>query len=332
LADPKEPQRRTPRTLKNSIYSVPERNRVRTGLVTYMRRFGLSPQSALDEMDKVLPENFQGVIKDRTQINRFNAGAEPEDQFITAIATYLKLVEPELSSGLRDDEYVLHIGDAFTDYFMPFVNVGDYDRAIELQKLKGRSGLYVDIPRAVNMDDLSFLIIRPIANSPYARCDFFRLNLKRGSEEEHAIIEKFAAKIRKKTSNLNHDSERVEFPDGFIDEVMEIASGYMLELSEVSQGAGVVVEYGGLFCHNGETGYIFSRSILRRSPIIARIDNDMQTSFWSDLIHFDSIFAQSPIQLASEQSVSTWNDLRHYQRVKSDVIQHAAEKIPWAFP
>ena len=280
MSAPKVPHKRTPRTLRDSRFSVPERNRVRTALITYMRRFGASPAKVMEEMDKLLPEQFWGVIKDRTQINAFLKGAEPEDEKIDAFIKLIGFVDPDLAVGIKDDEFVLKLGDALSDFFMPFENIHGYDKAVEIQALQNRGGLYLDVDPIQNefsgiesvsaLSGLNFLLLRPIANSPFARCDFFRFY--ESPDKERGEIQELKFKI----DQLNEHAAQYDrlnssepYPEGYIETAAKIMSEYLLLAHDLDLMPETHLEYSGIHCHNGFFGYFFARSPLRA-----------QSSYW----------------------------------------------------
>ncbi|MEJ7926001.1 hypothetical protein WG908_04425 [Sphingobium sp. AN641] len=269
---------RKARTLKNSTYSVFERAQLRQAITLHGSERGMGAGNLLVDIRKLVPAGAH-VFKDREQIREFINGSEPLDDKIGVLLAYLKLASPERYNMIFDADRVSLYGDVLLSMFSTISKISSYDRSILSSKSKNLEGVYLLCtkyrPYVLHTNDVSFLYLEHVENSPYLLCEIFTVaHDKSASNGEkirtfRTLINRFfrARRITSKTRNSLFEFP-TKFEDDYISELIILNS--RINSSAIPDNKGLVTkilrDWTGFCLFDGDTGSLMLRDPHRRTP------------------------------------------------------------------
>lgn len=164
----------------DSVYSLPERGRIRLALAMHIQRYGYSLERIFKNIQDVVGAEAHDGLKDRRQVYEFINGAEQRDSKIKLYLEYLQQVEPLMADFFRDDENIDKTATVLLDTLLDAPTSPSYSLAQATQAAKSTGGLYAEFTYFPAKDYRTrfsgrFIFIRSAENLPYFRMTFLML-------------------------------------------------------------------------------------------------------------------------------------------------------------
>jgi len=274
---------RTPITVSNSDYSVPERQRIRHVLTTVKWRDGMSTRSLLADMEKQFPFYSGNTFKDQRQLTKFLEGTESDDRKIELVVQYITKNYPDLAKIITDDGNVNVTGFALSGMFNFYETKSLFDRAVDVESIRSRTGIYVLMRSAGKAGGINFIRIQHVENCPYALVRSFVVTVppelypKYSQKEIDECIYEISYRLSQLGGNKDEyrslSSENIRPISLSIDGICQkyidpILSEYLKNRPKFKNPV-ITLYYSGVLTIVNDRYMFFMRDVLSRSPLFA---------------------------------------------------------------